>query len=180
MNEKREQKTFEARFICFVGFFIAVGCCHIALKIEWFNTHSRHRFPLNSQSGKWRVPARDEKSVRKWAELDMKMKLIEEAEKKGQDFDFDKPLAPEQQAIIQKQVKDKVRQVDIESDFRDFVQSGGLVQTLLTPLLFILGLACLFHKGWGVKLLGGIYLVVACWAIHLMMSQGYLFGFTGD
>ena len=106
------------------------------------------------------------------------MELAYAAQDRGENVDIDKPFTPHQKSIVNARAAKAYHVAVIENDFRDFARSGGLTQTLLAPLLFIVGGICLFHKGRGTKLLGGSYMAVACAVGAIMMYRGYLFGFV--
>ncbi len=113
----------------YLGLFLSALCLFTALRIEWYNAHALTKLPVPPDSGKWRAAST--------AGLSAKFESMYRYER---NLPEDVPLTSIQQAEFDTLFKRRIELLDLDGDFRDFIGSFGLLQYLLVPTLFFLGI----------------------------------------
>ncbi|MGV3756524.1 MAG: hypothetical protein ACO1QS_14175 [Verrucomicrobiota bacterium] len=109
----------------YLGLSLSAICLFTALRIEWYNANSFIKFPFLGRriAGETTIRMMNEYSYRRAHNLSQ-----------------ESLLTPQQEAEINVLFAASKRKWDYHSDFYGFISSFGLLQYLLVPSLFLLGI----------------------------------------
>ncbi len=114
----------------YLGLFLSALCLFTALRIEWYNAQPGiTKLPRPADSGKWRYAS--DLATERMAELIYRNR---------QDLNPEMELTAPQKIKVNDLSERMKQQAHLDNDFYGFITSFGLLQYLLVPSLFFLGI----------------------------------------
>lgn len=159
--------------IVLVGLLLSCLCSFIAFRIEWFNNQCDNRLPMPTHAGKWRISLL---TSLEQEERHYRNELAIRAAEEDREYDFDHPLTPTQQAEIRARATPRMKEEQLNADFRTFVYSWGLYQNLFILALLVIGILCLRRRQRWMRIFGILFFIISMLAIVHAMRLGYLGG----
>ncbi|HEY1174407.1 MAG TPA: hypothetical protein VGH19_23785 [Verrucomicrobiae bacterium] len=147
----------------YLGLFLSALCLFTALRIEWFNAQPyTTKLPVPPDSGKWRY----------FGSPSGLKEMMERKYRTDHNLPKDASFTPQQTAEIETRFQKNLKLQELDDDFLVFVSSFGLLQYLITPILFALGLKLQSSNKPDTQF-GIAFTIIASLCGLLMLYRGY-------